>query len=128
MVVDFNTEEYNDVLSVNDVRYSGSVGPEGVVPTGQLTWQSDPGMPRVWRFAVLSSRIVVLEQGLFTCYLLLAFSTLLKVFPRHLAMPGAERGPPRGDLSFMSEFWVRARRFVTKCVLGASTTMGHPHY
>jgi len=41
LVVDFKTEIDYDVLTVNGEKYSGTTGPEGVTPTGVITWASD---------------------------------------------------------------------------------------
>ncbi|CAE7202543.1 unnamed protein product [Symbiodinium natans] len=40
-VVDFSTEWSWDLLTVNGVDYSGTNGPEGVLPTGNITWNAD---------------------------------------------------------------------------------------
>jgi hypothetical protein len=40
-VITFDTEELYDTLTVNDVKYGGSQGPEGVAPTGNIQWHSD---------------------------------------------------------------------------------------
>lgn len=40
-VIGFDTEEVYDTLTVNSVKYGGSVGPDGVVPTEDLKWRSD---------------------------------------------------------------------------------------
>jgi len=40
-VVQFNTEQCCDKLTVNGIRYSGRNGPEGVTPNGPLSWYSD---------------------------------------------------------------------------------------
>ncbi|CAJ1379694.1 unnamed protein product [Effrenium voratum] len=37
----FSTEEGWDVLTVNGHQYSGTDGPEGVVPQGQVIWEAD---------------------------------------------------------------------------------------
>lgn len=41
-VVDFQTEKSYDILEVNGQSYSGSSGPEGVVPAGTMKWDSAP--------------------------------------------------------------------------------------
>ena len=41
-VIAFDTEAEYDELVVNGVAYSGSRGPNGIVPTGAITWSSDP--------------------------------------------------------------------------------------
>jgi len=40
-VVNFQTEEMYDTLTVNNRDYSGTHGPEGVVPHGQIAWAAD---------------------------------------------------------------------------------------
>lgn len=40
-VADFNTEKGYDLLTVNGKEYSGSVGPDGVIPTERIKWESD---------------------------------------------------------------------------------------
>jgi len=40
-VMSFKTEDYYDTLAVNGVDYSGSTGPEGVVPTTDIHWVTD---------------------------------------------------------------------------------------
>jgi hypothetical protein len=40
-VQDFSTEGGYDKLTVNAIAYSGQAGPEGVVPSGEITWTSD---------------------------------------------------------------------------------------
>jgi hypothetical protein len=37
----FSTEHGYDSLTVNGVAYSGAKGPEGIIPQGVITWQSD---------------------------------------------------------------------------------------
>jgi len=37
----FYTERYYDVLIVNEVAYSGTQGPEGIIPQGVIIWRSD---------------------------------------------------------------------------------------
>jgi len=45
LVVDgFGTENGFDVLTVNGIRYSGSRGPEGVIPYEDMTWHADPAL------------------------------------------------------------------------------------
>jgi len=40
-VVDFGTETGYDVLTVNGNAYSGTDGPEGVIPDGMILWRTD---------------------------------------------------------------------------------------
>lgn len=40
-VVRFDTEAVYDTLTVNNVKYGGSEGPHGVIPTGNMKWSSD---------------------------------------------------------------------------------------
>jgi len=37
----FETEEFYDTMAVNEVKYGGTAGPEGVVPVGNIKWFSD---------------------------------------------------------------------------------------
>ena len=39
-VMSFSTEEDFDELVVNGVYYSGSAGPDGVVPQGTIRWRA----------------------------------------------------------------------------------------
>merc|ERR1719191_2198146 len=49
----FSTESYFDHLTVNGVRYSGTTGPSGVVPTGNLVWYTDSyGSRSGWRLCL----------------------------------------------------------------------------
>merc|ERR1712159_161281 len=41
VVESFRTENRYDKLSVNGVEYSGSRGPDGIIPNGLITWSSD---------------------------------------------------------------------------------------
>ena len=41
-VVDFNTEGWYDKLWVNGIAYSGTTGPQGIVPTQNITWSAAP--------------------------------------------------------------------------------------
>jgi len=46
-VVEFNTEEGYDIMTVNGKRYSGTVGPQGVVPINEhIIWTSDSSITR----------------------------------------------------------------------------------
>ena len=38
-VTDFETEENHDFLTVNGKAYSGTIGPAGIVPHGQIIWR-----------------------------------------------------------------------------------------
>ena len=42
-VVSFDTES-SDKLRVDDIDYSGTSGPDGVVPEGTIGWSSEPWM------------------------------------------------------------------------------------
>lgn len=53
----FDTEDNWDSLKVNGMDYSGRNGPEGVVPTGQVLWQSDSGETRSgWKICLGGAR------------------------------------------------------------------------
>ena len=39
--VGFHMEDYSDVLTINGVSYQGTSGPQGVKPTGSITWTTD---------------------------------------------------------------------------------------
>ena len=52
-VVSFDTES-SDKLRVNDVDYSGTSGPDGVVPQGTIGWSSEPWMPVRNRYLVFT--------------------------------------------------------------------------
>uniref|UniRef100_A0A7S1S1Z8 CUB domain-containing protein n=1 Tax=Alexandrium catenella TaxID=2925 RepID=A0A7S1S1Z8_ALECA len=41
---DFSTELQYDSLTVNGASYSGTMGPEGVVPSGNIVWEADSVM------------------------------------------------------------------------------------
>jgi len=41
VVEKFYTEKYYDLLIVNEVAYSGTQGPEGIIPQGVIIWRSD---------------------------------------------------------------------------------------
>ena len=43
-----------DKLRVNDVDYSGTSGPDGVVPQGTIGWSSEPWMPVRNRYLVFT--------------------------------------------------------------------------
>eukprot|EP00929_Paragymnodinium_shiwhaense_P041667 TRINITY_DN21628_c0_g1_i1.p1 TRINITY_DN21628_c0_g1~~TRINITY_DN21628_c0_g1_i1.p1 ORF type:complete len:514 (-),score=83.84 TRINITY_DN21628_c0_g1_i1:108-1595(-) len=45
-VASFTTEGCCDTLTVNGQSYSGAAGPEGVRPTGDIIWESDPQVHR----------------------------------------------------------------------------------
>lgn len=46
----FGTENGLDILTVNGIRYSGSKGPDGVIPYEDITWHADPGVGgRGWK-------------------------------------------------------------------------------
>lgn len=65
----FFTEEGYDVLKVNDIEYSGSVGPEGIVPSGNMEWSSDSSIVKSgWKLCPLgatttSTTTVTLPSG-----------------------------------------------------------------
>ncbi|CAJ1356837.1 unnamed protein product [Effrenium voratum] len=49
-VTDFNTERRHDFLTINGKAYSGTEGPQGVVPHGDIEWRSDHSISkRGWR-------------------------------------------------------------------------------
>ena len=43
----FDTESGFDKLTVNGVEYSGSNGPQGVIPHGEITWSSEARLQAV---------------------------------------------------------------------------------
>eukprot|EP00439_Symbiodinium_sp_Y106_P032464 s4410_g3.t2 len=49
-VTDFDTENNHDFLTVNGKAYSGSAGPQGIVPVESIVWRSDNSVSkRGWR-------------------------------------------------------------------------------
>jgi hypothetical protein len=55
VVETFDVESYYDYLTVNGNTYSGTSGPDGVTPTGSITWSSDFSVQRGgWRFCMLA--------------------------------------------------------------------------
>jgi hypothetical protein len=52
----FNTERNYDKVSVNGIPYSGTNGPQGITPTGALSWTSDHGLQKSgWKICQAST-------------------------------------------------------------------------
>ncbi|CAE7035379.1 unnamed protein product [Symbiodinium natans] len=53
MVAHFSTEARYDFLEVNDISFSGQIGPENVVPEGVIKWTSDYSVTNTgWRLCL----------------------------------------------------------------------------
>ena len=59
-VSSFSTEQSWDVLIVNERRYSGTTGPQGVVPRGTILWETDESQNDLgWKLCLIETVVSV---------------------------------------------------------------------